>query len=54
MRVGEIVLVICPYTSRGNCPLWRVVEVYHGNDCRVRVAKLQVGQGTLVRSVTMP
>ena len=52
VRVGEVVLVISPDTSRGNWPLGRVVEVYPGNDGRVRVAKLQVGQGTLVRSVT--
>lgn len=52
VRVGEVVLVISPDTSRGNWPLGRVVEVYPGYDGRVRVAKLQVGQGTLVRSVS--
>ena len=52
MRVGEVVLVISADTSGRNWPLGRVVEVYPGNDGRVRVAQLQVGQGTQVKSVT--
>lgn len=51
IKVGEVVLVISPDTSRGNWPLGRVLEVYPGQDGRVRVTKIQVGQGTLVRSV---
>ena len=52
VAVGEVVLVVSPDTSRGNWPLGRVLEVYPGTDGRVRVAKLQVGQGTVVRPVT--
>ena len=52
VKVGDIVLVVSPDTSRGNWPLGRVLEVYPGTDGRVRVVKVQVGQGTLVRSVT--
>ena len=52
VKVGDVVLVISPDTSRGNWPLGRVLEVYPGTDGRVRVAKVKVGQGTLVRSVT--
>lgn len=52
VQVGEVVLVISPDTSRGNWPLGRILEVYPGTDGRVRVAKVQVGDGTLVRSVT--
>ena len=51
IRVGEVVLIVSPDTSRGNWPLGRVIEVYPGADGRVRVAKLQVGQGTLVRPI---
>ena len=51
LQVGEVVLVVSPDTARGNWPLGRVVEVYPGVDGRVRVAKLQVGEGTLVRPV---
>ena len=51
VRVGEVVLVISPETSRGNWPMGRILEVYPGNDGRVRVAKVQVGDGSLIRSV---
>lgn len=44
--------MISPDTSRGNWPLGRVLEIYPGQDGGVRVAKVQVCQGTLVRSVT--
>ena len=46
-----MILVVSPDTARGNWPLRRVVEVYQGVDGRVHVAKLQVGEGTLVRPV---
>ena len=51
VQVGEIVIVISPDTTRGNWPLGRIVGVYPGTDGWVRVAKVQVGEGTLVRSV---
>lgn len=50
-KVGDVVLVITAGTTRGNWPLGRVLETYPGKDGRVRVAKIQVGQGTLTRSV---
>lgn len=52
VQVGEVVLVVSPDTSRGSWPLGRVLEVFPGTDGRVRVAKVQVGQGTILRSVT--
>ena len=52
IRIGEVVLIVSTDTSRGNWPLGRAVEVYPGIDGRVCVAKLQVGQGMLVRPVT--
>ena len=51
LQVGEVVQVLSLETARGNLPLGRVVEVYPGNDGRVRVAKLQVEEGALVRPV---
>ena len=51
VQVGEVVIVVSPDTTRGNWPLGRILEVYPGTDGRVRVAKVQVGDGTLVRSV---
>ena len=52
VKVEDVVLVVSSDTSRGNWPLRRVLEVYPGTDGRVRVVKVNVGQGTLVRSVT--
>ena len=52
VRVGDVMLVVSPDTSRGKWPLGRVIEVYPGNDGHVRVAKIQVGEGTLMRPVT--
>lgn len=52
VKVGDVMLVISPDTSRGSWSLGRVLEVYPGQDGHVRVVKLQVGQGTLIRPVT--
>ena len=52
IQVVEVVLVISPDAPRGNRPLGRVLEVYPGDDGRVRVVKVQVGQGTLIRPFT--
>lgn len=52
VQVGDVMLVVSPDTSRGNWPLGRVLEVYPGKDGHVRVAKIQVGEGTLIRPVT--
>lgn len=52
IQAGDVVLVVSQDTSRGNWPLGRVLEVYPGADGRVRVAKIQIGKGTLVRPVT--
>ena len=52
LHIGEVVLVMFTDTARGNWPLGRLTEVYPGQDGRVRVAKIQMGQGTLTRPVT--
>ena len=52
LQIGEVVLVVSPDTARGNWPLGRIIEVYPRQDGRVRVAKIQVGQSTVVRPVT--
>ena len=51
VQIGDVMLVISPDTSRGNWPLGRVLEVYPGQDVHVRVVKIQVGEGTLIRPV---
>ena len=52
VRVGDVMLVISPNTTRGNWPLGPVIEVYPGQDGQVRVVKIHVGDGTLTRPVT--
>ena len=52
VQIGDVMIVISPDTPRGNWPLGRVLDVYPGKDGHVRVAKLQVGSGTLTRPVT--
>ena len=44
--------MVSPDTYRGSWPLGRGLGVFPGTDGRVRVAKVQVGQGTILRSVT--
>ena len=51
-QVGDFVLLISPDAPRGQWPLARVIEVYPGEDGRVRVAKVQVGRNTLTRSIS--
>ena len=51
VQIGDVMLVISPDTSRGNWPLGRVLEVYPAQDGHVRVVKIQVGEGTLIRPV---
>ena len=51
VQIGDVMLVISPDTSRGNWPLGRVLEVYPEQDGHVRVVKIQVGEGTLIRPV---
>ena len=52
IQKGEVVLLISPDTPRGSWPMGRVVEIYPGDDGRVRVVKVQVGQGTLIRPIS--
>ena len=52
VQIGDVMLVISPDTTRGNWPLGRVIEAYPGQDGHVRVVKIQVGEGTLIRPVT--
>ena len=52
LRVGDVVIVMSPDTTRGNWPLGMVFETYPGTDGRVHVVKIQVGQTTMTRAVT--
>ena len=52
IKDGDVMLVISPDTSKGIWPLGRVLEIYPGQDGHVRLVKIQVGEGTLIRPVT--
>ena len=52
LQVGDIVLLISPDAPCGQCPLGRVIEVYPGEDGRLKFAKVQVGRHTLTRSIS--
>ena len=45
-------LAISPDCPRAHWPLGRVLEVYPGQDGHVRVAKIQIGQNTVLRPVS--
>ena len=51
VRIGDVMMILSPDTPGGCWPLGRVLDVYPEKDGHVRVAKLQVGQGTLTRPV---
>ena len=50
--VGDVVLVINSQTVRGHWPLGRIVAVHPGQDGRVRVVDVKIGDTVFVRSVT--
>ena len=52
VKVGDVVLVVLPDTSRVNWPLGRVLEVNAGTDRRVSSRESPGRTGTLVRLVT--
>ena len=52
LEIGDVVLAISPEQPRGHWPLGRIIEIFPGKDNHVRVAKVQVGNGTLVRPIT--
>ena len=52
IKVDDVVLVIGQDSPCGEWPLARVVETYPGPDGHVRVAKVQLGQQTLLRPIT--
>ena len=52
LEIGDVVLAISPEQPSGHWPLGRIIEIFPGKDNHVRVAKVQVGNGTLVRQIT--
>ena len=52
VSVGDVMLLLSPNTPRGNWPLVRVLEVFPGKDGHVRVARVKVGDSTLVRPIS--
>ena len=51
LKVGDVVLAISSDLPRAHWPLGRIIEIYQGKDNHVRVAKVQVGQNSLLRPV---
>ena len=47
LKIGDIVLAISPDCPRAHWPLGGVLEVFPGQDGRVHVVKIQIGQNTL-------
>ena len=48
LKVGDVVLAISSDLPRAHWPLGRISEIYQGKDNHVRVAKVQVGQHSLL------
>ena len=48
LKIGDIVLAISPDCPRAHWPLGRVLEVFPGQDGHVPVAKIQIGQNTVL------
>ena len=52
LKIGDVVLVISPDCPRAHWPLGRMLAVFPGQDGHVGVAKIQVGQNTVVRLIS--
>jgi len=52
LKIDDVVLVIPPDCFRAHWPLGRVLKVFPGQDNHVRVAKIQIGQNTVMRPVS--
>ena len=51
LRVGDIVLVVGQNSPRREWPLARVAETFDGRDGKVRVARVVMGQRSLIRPI---
>ena len=51
LKVGDVVLAISSDLPRAHWPLGRITEIYQGKGNHVRVAKVQVGQNSLLGPV---
>ena len=52
LKIGDIVLVISSECPRAHWPLGRVLKVFLGQDGHVCVAKIQIGQNTVMKPVS--
>ena len=52
LRVGDIVLVVGQNSPRGEWPLARVAETFQGRDGQMRVARVEMGQRSLIRPIS--
>ena len=51
LKVGDVVIVMSPDTSRGKWPLGRVLKVFPGKESRVCFVDVQVGKTVLRRPI---
>ena len=51
LKMGDVVLAISSDLPRAHWPLGRITEIYPGKDNHVRIAKVQVGQNSLLRPI---
>ena len=49
LKAGDVVLAVSSDLPRAHRPLGRITETYEGKENHVQVAKVQVGQNSLVR-----
>ena len=50
-QVGDVVLLVSADTPRGSWPLGKIVQVFPGNDGKIRVVDVKVGNKTLRRPI---
>ena len=51
LKVGDVVVVIAPETTRGHWPLGRVEEIFPGKDGKVRVIRIHLAGKSYIRPI---
>ena len=51
LKVGDVVVVITPETTRGLWPLGKVEEIFPGKDGKVRVIRIHLAGKTYIRPI---
>ena len=51
LKVGDVVVVITPETTRGHWPLGRVEEIFPGKDGYVRIVRIRLPGKSYIRPI---